>query len=335
MISQKIKEKALALGYTTCGIIKSVAFDEYVQRVNERIDAFPESWEQYEYFRDHAKPQENGNSIIVCTRGFTKYKTAKSLEGFVGKVYMFDNRVPYTQEHRDKLEFEDYLKILGMKIIKGYVPARWAAAEAGIGKFGYNNFIYDTENGSNLWIDTWIVDTELEYDTAPENKLMSACSDKCGKCIEACPTNAMKGKLSMDMGRCITSVQTNKHRIQKEDIRSQMSTWIYGCDACQDACPVNKNKNTKTEDFPLLSEHESYLQLENILTMDEDTYLNVVNPRFWYAGEEGLWMWKYNALRSMINTGDSKYHALIKQHCDNKDDRLKEIAKWGCDKLGI
>jgi epoxyqueuosine reductase len=79
-------------------------------------------------------------------------------------------------------------------------------------------------------------------------------------------------------------------------------------------------------DYPLLSEYEELMKPESILNMDEDTYKNVLNPRFWYAGEDCLWLWKCNALRSMINSGDSMYHNIIKQNCDNADERIREIA---------
>jgi hypothetical protein len=37
----------------------------------------------------------------------------------------------------------------------------------------------------------------------------------------------------------------------------------------------------------------------------------------------------------MINSGDSKFHSVIKKNCENADDRIKEIATWGCEKLRI
>ena len=335
MTSHEIKQKALSIGYLTCGIIEAVAYDEYTQHIGERIKSFPDSRDLYERFQSVAKPQENGKSIIVCTRAFNNYKTSESLSGIIGKVYQFDRRVPYSQAHRAKLEFDSYLNTLGLNILEGYVPSRWAAAKAGVGKFGRNNFIYDPDNGSNIWIDTWIVDKELEYEAPPVDTFLPACNDGCNKCIEACPTKALCGKLSMDMGRCITHIQFSPERIRKEETRSQMGTWVYGCDVCQDVCPMNKDKFTGSEAFPLLLEHEQFLQLEKILEMDEETYLNVVNPRFWYSGEEGLWLWKCNALRSMINSGDSKYHRLIIQYCDDPDERIGEVAKWGCDRLGL
>ena len=91
----------------------------------------------------------------------------------------------------------------------------------------------------------------------------------------------------------------------------------------------------ESEEFPLSAEFEEYLKPERILEMDEDTYLNIIFPRYWYAGKDNLWLWKRNALRSMINSGENKYHPLIKKCCNHADNRISETARWGCNKLGI
>ena len=335
MISQKIKDKALQLGYTACGIIPAATFSEYTQYLEDRANSFPESQTLYKRLYALAQPPEKSKSIIVCTWRYNRYKIPEQLDGMIGKLYQFETIDTADNEYKEYNEFEEYLKTLGMGILEGYIPNRWAAAKAGLGKFGRNNFIFDPEHGSYIWIDTWAVDTELDYDSALENTTLSACNDKCNKCIEACPTKALSGKFSMDRGKCVAQISFFSKDIPKEGIRAQMGSWIYGCDTCQDACPLNKGKFTAKEEFPNISEYEKYLKLEEILQMDEGTYANVIYPRFGYAGKDGLWLWKCNALRSMVNSGHEKYHGLIKQYCDDPDERISEMAKWGCDKLGI
>ena len=336
MTAYDIKQKALELGYLACGIIPANIFEEYTRYLDERVKTFPESKALYESLYALAHQPDAAKSIVVCTRGYTKYKTPDSLNGLYGKVYMFDGRLPYAHENRMKSEFESYLSICGVNILQCGVPDRWAAAKAGLGKFGRNNFIYDKTHGSYIWIHTWTTDKELEYDVIEENVMAEACGDiGCEKCVGACPTKALSGSLSMNRGKCITHLQCDLNSIPDEETMSGMGLWLYGCDECQDACPMNRNKFTEREAFPLLAEVEEYLQPERILEMDEATYADIVNPRFWYLGKDGAWLWKCNALRSMINDGGSKYHPFIRACRDCADDRIRKTARWGCEKLGI
>ena len=335
MTAAEIKRKALEMGYIACGIIPANAFDEYTQALDERGETFPASKEKYASFYAMAKQAEPAKSVIVCTQRYNKYSIPESLSRTIGKLYLFDARVTYAPEYRGKMEFEAYLKAIGLGLVRSPVPARLAAAKAGIGTFGRNNFFYDGQHGSYVWIDTWVVDTELEYDTVVGDMMLSACHDGCNACIEACPTKALSGKLSMDISKCITRISTAMDGVPDEEMMAQMGEWIYGCDVCQDVCPANKDKFTETAAYPLLDVHEALVQPESILAMDEDTYRNVVNPRFWYAGEEALWFWKCSALRSMVNSGDAKYHGLIKESCNHEDTRIQAVAQWGCRTLGI
>ena len=332
-----IKNKALELGFSACGVIRPDSFHDYTRFLDERVKTFPESQKLYEPLYANASLPEDAKSVIVCTMSYNQYKVPESLEGRIGKCYLFDTRIAYSSEYRAKAEFEEYLKISGINVVKCNVPARLAAAKAGLGKFGHNNFIYSTEHGSYIWIDTWAVDKELEYDPPAENIYLSACNN-CDKCIKSCPTKALSGSFSMNRGKCITYLVCNAKKILypndvlDEETRSQIGLWLYGCDLCQDACPLNRGKLKGQEEYPLLEEFEEFLKPETIMEMDEDTYRKTVNPRFWYTGEEGLSHWKYNALRSMINSSlaspeDTKYHSLIRRCLTHEDPRIRELAQ--------
>ena len=335
MLSEMIRNKAEELGYTACGIIPAVTFDEYLKGVDERSELFPQSKKHYDKYRDFAYLPKGGKSIIVCTQRYNSYSIPAGMDLLYGKMYLFDGRISYSAENRRNTEFETFMKINELNVFECAVPDRWAAARAGLGTFGRNNFIYDPNHGSYISLEAWVVDKELEYDTAPENCYAPVCNDNCHKCIDACPTKALTGKLTMDMGRCICRVQFDDEDALDEELREKMGVWIYGCDACQDVCPMNKGKFNEASPFPMLKEFLDFLTPEAVLAMDEYTYRNILNPRFWYAGEDGLWLWKCNTIRSMVNSGDSKYHDLIRQNCVNSDERIGKIAKWGCKKLGI
>ena len=336
MLASKIKARAMQLGYLGCGIIPASELREYKKYIDERIKVFPESKEFYDSLYGMAEPPENAKSVIVCTQNYTKYRVSESLSGLIGVSYMFEGRLPFAPDYRTNAEFEGYIQTLGVNILKFHAPARLSAAKAGLGKYGRNTFMYDPKHGSYIWIDTWVVDKELEYDTVADDVFLSACSDGCQKCIGACPTKALASSYVINRGRCINQLACyTGNGIPDEDTRVEMGRWLYGCEVCQKACPMNKDVFTGNEEFPLLAEIEEYMQPERVLEMDEETYVNIVSPRFWYIGAQNMWLWKCNALRSMINSGDSKYHDFIRKYQNDADPRISEMARWGCVRLGI
>lgn len=335
-LSKEIKEKSCEFGYDLCGIIEAKSFNEFNDYIKARVETFPSSTHLYKNLYSLGEPSQKvdwAKSIIVCIRRYNQYKIPKKLNKLLGKLYLFDGRLSYSKEHSAKAKLEEYFKEQAMKFYCGGVSARWAAVKAGLGNFRKNNFVY-TKFGSYVWIDTWIVDAELEYDKET-NSDFRACPSSCNKCINACPTKALSGDFSMDRGACIAQLSFYSTDLPSEEMREKMETWMYGCDVCQDVCPMNKNKCTEEEDFPELDKLSELLSLEQILTMDEDTFLNILQPRFWYISKDDFWLWKCNALRAMANSGDIKYAEYIKNACNDKDDKVKTMATWALKKFDV
>jgi len=337
MTSKAIKEKALQLGFSACGIIPAEPFEEYREALDSRVKVFPEAESVYTPLYGFINPPQGAKSIIVCIAGYNQFKVPEKLAKYVGKHYLFDGRLEYTEEFRVKAEFTTFLKNAGIDVLSRETPDRIAAVKAGLGYFGRNNFFYTEEHGSYNIIHSWVVDAALDYDTVCELNIPAKCSEKCLACVRACPTNALCDSLKMNRAKCIphmlTDTKNPPNPLEAETEKSGI--WLYGCDVCQDVCPMNRGKLTQAEDFPLLTQYEEYMQPENILEMDDKTYREIINPRFWYIGKENIWLWKCNALRAIINSGDEKHHPLIKKYSTHEDPRLQAIAQWGCEKLGL
>jgi epoxyqueuosine reductase len=253
------------------------------------------------------------------------------IDKHIGKAYLVDGRLKYSKEYSQRLEFEAYLDGLGLKTAYSIIPARLAAINAGLGHMGSNNFFYTKKFGSWVFIETWVIDAELEYDQPTSS---FNCPEGCNKCIDACPTGALNKPFSMNRGKCIAQLTIGPD-LKSEELKTKMGTWVYGCDICQNVCPMNKHKWEEKEDFVDLSDVIQYLSLESLWKMDEKTFLEVIQPRFWYIGQDGLWIWKYNVLRAMANSGDKKYHEYIKEALEDRDHNIRNMAIWACQKSGI
>ncbi len=334
-IANDIKRKAHELGYDLCGTIPADSLKEYAVYLEKRIERFPKSRHFYEKLYDLGSPEKKeqwAKSIVVCVRRYSKYRIPPEISKYFGKVYLFDGRLTHSEEYRSAILFEEYLRSLGLKFFKDFTAARWAAVKAGLGQFGKNNFLY-TKYGSWVWIDTWTLDAEFEYDgpVAP----IQACPENCRKCIDACPTGALSDPFAMDRGRCIAQLSYFSSELPADHLRDQMGTWLYGCDVCQDVCPKNRNAWVEERDFPELDSLVDLLAPEKIAEMDEKVFLELIQPRFAYIGKKSIWIWKCNAIRAMANSENQKYHSHIRKACNDCDENVKTMASWACKKLGI
>jgi epoxyqueuosine reductase len=126
------------------------------------------------------------------------------------------------------------------------VAARWyvddgpmldraAARRAGMGWFGKNTNILTPSHGSWVFLGQVVTDLDLE----PDRRLKKTCGS-CVRCIDACPTGAIVAPYTVDNTRCI-SYQTIENRGEIPlEMRPQMQDWVFGCDVCQEVCPVNR-----------------------------------------------------------------------------------------------
>lgn len=115
------------------------------------------------------------------------------------------------------------------------VLERLWAQQAGIGWQGKHSNIV-TEFGSWVFLGVLAVNLPLECDTP--------AVDRCGTCracIDACPTGAIVAPRTVDATRCLAYLTIEKRGDSvPEFFRGRMDRWIFGCDACQDACPWNR-----------------------------------------------------------------------------------------------
>ena len=145
---------------------------------------------------------------------------------------------------------------------------RAAAARAGLGWFGKNTNILTSELGSWVFLGQIVTDLRL----VPDEPSKKSCGS-CVRCIDACPTGAIVAPYVIDNARCI-SFQTIENRgpIPRE-LRPLMLDWIFGCDICQEVCPVNRKEKPTGE--PAFSRRGlDGINLMEILELDDEQFLD-------------------------------------------------------------
>ncbi|MCX8081984.1 MAG: hypothetical protein N3D17_01080 [bacterium] len=296
-LKKEIKEYALKSGFVGCGITGTENFYEYVEVLDNLISEFPETGPLYKPMYNRAFIKERfpwAKSIIVCIRFYGKYKIPEQVKGYIARNYLFDCRVPQNPDYVMVKNFTEWLKSKGMRVRKGGVPDRLVAYKTGLVSIGRNSFAYAGKYGSWINIITYLVDAELEPDLSSDKKI---CPTDCTRCIDACPTGAIVKPYKVRMDKCIAYLTYGAEPPIKKELEDKMGRWLYGCDICQEVCPLNKDAWEEKEELPYLEKISSLLTPEALINMDMEIYKNIIYPLFYYIPPEDIERWHINAER--------------------------------------
>jgi epoxyqueuosine reductase len=109
------------------------------------------------------------------------------------------------------------------------------AARAGIGWRGKHTLLLSRDAGSWFFLGEIYCDIPLPLDEPTS----SACGT-CERCIDICPTQAIRGPYQLDARRCISYLTIEHKSAIPEELRPLIGNRVYGCDDCQAVCPWNR-----------------------------------------------------------------------------------------------
>ncbi len=115
------------------------------------------------------------------------------------------------------------------------IAERAFAARAGLGWIGKHTNLISPSLGSFVFLGEVITTLELE----PDEPLRKTCG-ACTRCIDGCPTGALRGDYTIDANRCIADLTQRTDPIPRA-MRPLIGDWIWGCDICQVVCPPTRN----------------------------------------------------------------------------------------------
>jgi len=201
----------------------------------------------------------------------------------------------------------------------GPILERELAQRAGLGWIGKNSMLINPRAGSTFFLAEILLGIEL----IPDEPFATDQCGTCTRCITACPTKCILRDRTLDARRCISYLTIENKDEIPEDIRPQMSTWIFGCDICQQVCPWNRFSQ------PADSAFETKIPLP-VLTSDLLLSSVEFNQRFKKSPIKRAKRRGYlrNVAVAIGNRGNEKDIPILEQAMHGDDALVKEHADW-------
>ena len=340
-LTDLVKQSATTLGFDLVRIASAERFESDEVTAVDRLrrglmDGLP--WYTESRVRRGSNPDEllSGAKSIISL-GMSYLPPGQPQEVSTGPsgrvaVYAWGDDYHRILKGRMKALVEDVSAKIGQTLRSrwyvddGPMLDRAVAQRAGTGWFGKNTNILTGQFGSWVFLAQVITDLEL----IPDPPLKKTCGT-CTRCLTACPTNAFTGPYELDNTRCI-SYLTIEHRgpIPRE-LRPLMQDWVFGCDICQDVCPVNL-KAAPTEEPAFQKSDSAFLDLLWILEMTEEEFRNRFRQSpIKRAKRVGL---QRNACIALGNIGDERAVSALANALISEEPLVRGHAAWALGRIG-
>lgn len=116
------------------------------------------------------------------------------------------------------------------------VAERALAVRAGLGFVAKNHMLTIPKLGQEVFLAEIITTLKLEPDTPASG----SCSE-CSRCIDACPTGALRADGFLDANKCISYLTIEHKGDIPPNVTGLIGDRLFGCDECVEACPYRQD----------------------------------------------------------------------------------------------
>jgi epoxyqueuosine reductase len=205
---------------------------------------------------------------------------------------------------------------------------RAVAQRAGLGWYGKNTNILNRERGSWILLGELLLDIELP----PDEPVRTHCG-ACTRCMPACPTGALIAPGVLDNNRCISYLTIELRGPIPREMRPLIGDWVFGCDICQEVCPVNRKAQPGNHpEFAASQGIGPSPSLTELLDMDEaefkERYRKSPVKRAKWAGM------RRNAAVALGNVGDPSAVPALVRALNSEPVLVRGHAAWALGRIG-
>ena len=294
-LTAALKEEAIRLGFDLAGATPAVTppgidrFDRWL------ADGYAG---EMTYLADRAEAYRHPRHVLRGVRSLlmlaANYRSAEPIEAGPGQgnVSRYAWGTDYHGLIRRRLhQLADFHRRLAPHgQVRGVVdtaplPERRFAELSGLGWIGKNTLLVNERLGSWVFLAALLTSEILLYDEPLKG-------DRCGTCracLDACPTGALVAPLRLDARKCISYLTIELRGPVPPELRDTLGDRLFGCDACQEACPFNRHTPTSPEEGFRPIPGMNPVDLAELFTLDESAFRRRFrHTALWRAKRPGI-----------------------------------------------
>lgn len=225
-------------------------------------------------------PADTADAEMVLGDGHAAYISRYAL----GRDY---HKLLRTRLKRLAHRIEEEVAPLGYRVFTDSAPVmeKALARNARLGWIGKNTLLLDRHAGSYFFLGEIYIDIPLPVEA--EEPVRDLCGT-CVRCIEACPTGAIRGPYKLDARRCISYLTIELRGAIPEPLRPLIGNRVFGCDDCQLVCPWNRYARLSAEpDFRVRHDLDQASLIELFGWSEEEFLARTEGMALRRAGYEG------------------------------------------------
>jgi epoxyqueuosine reductase len=343
-LADDVRRVGLDAGLDAVGIAAAAPFETTRRHIEQRRGDGLHGGMQFTYRNpsrstDPSQALPGAAALVVGARGYLRAPppphAAARTAGPVGRIARYS-----WQDHYQPLR-QALAAIAGVLQAAGWLARvvaddnalvdREAAYRAGLGWYGKNTNLLLPGKGSWFVLGSVITDARLPCDQPVDD----GCGT-CNRCLPACPTGAFIAPGVLDARRCLAWL-VQAPGVFPIEHRPALGDRIYGCDACQEVCPVNMRAEKHDPPRPAEPGDEAVAGLLDVLAATDAELM----ARFgrWYIPLRQPRYLRRNALLALGNStapgerADPAVVTALRRALVDPDPLLRAHAVWAAARL--
>jgi epoxyqueuosine reductase len=287
-LEQEIKDKALALGFDAAGITDASPISpEHVGHFEAwlrsgyagRMDYMHRNIEKR---ANPAKLLKGAQSVIVVAINYKPPESIADCGLRIADSRPDSNPVGRVAQYAQYEDYHPFIKSL-LRELADFIQARTdqtqrfricvdsaplaekaLAVRAGLGFIGKSHLLIHPQLGPQVLLGELITTLSLR----PDEPIGGSCG-ACDRCLRACPAGALRPDGFLDASRCISYLTQYG---SQEESAGRTGKWIFGCDECLLACPLQQSAPAHTNPHFRRYPERATLNLREVLEWTKEEF---------------------------------------------------------------